>query len=67
MTRRPDPGVGREQAGGGRRFLRMRRSRISGTLVGGHLLGTFPSADLAARAAGAGDLRELGTHKPGGG
>lgn len=31
----------------------------------GYLAGTIPSADLAAKAAGAGDIRELGTGNPG--
>jgi glycerol-3-phosphate acyltransferase PlsY len=43
-------------------------SRITTLLAAasaGYLLGTFPSADLAARAAGASDLRTQGTGNPG--
>ncbi len=39
--------------------------RVAATAGLGYLAGTLPSASLAARAAGAGDIRVLGTGNPG--
>jgi glycerol-3-phosphate acyltransferase PlsY len=44
----------------------MRWSRLLGAAGAGYLLGTFPTADLVARRAGAIDLRTVGSGNPGG-
>ncbi|MHB1487947.1 MAG: glycerol-3-phosphate acyltransferase [Acidimicrobiales bacterium] len=43
----------------------MRRLPLVAAALGGYVLGTIPSADLASRAAGAGDLRQAGSGNPG--
>lgn len=45
----------------------MRRTRLLTAAAAGYLLGTIPSADLAARAASQGrtDLRTAGSGNPG--
>ena len=42
-----------------------RPSRVTVAAGAGYLIGTFPSADLAARLAGGADLRSEGTGNPG--